>query len=479
MTKVLASTKAKVIAAAIAVFVLLVIAFVAVYFYYGARALPGATVAGEPVGGMTAEEIAVELNTQSASQQVTVVGVGDEPIEINMPETGVGVDVSKTVAAVFEPNQGFGSRVSGFFGGHEVEPVVVVNTEKFDIFLDEFGSDILQGATDGEVKYNKEQGIFVAADSASGLELEEDVFASQLVDAAQGLSNTTVEVELLEVAPAYPTEVLKAAAEKANGWLDLEITAQGNGEWVQAERGTVASWVKFEPVEGSIVPKIDREKVKAWVSDFAKTTNNEPVPGVQNVNSAGTVVATAVWGIQGHLANNVDDVVNGIADSLQSGDSHYAEFTYETAEPEYTTRLIADGAENLPYAAAPGEKWIDINLSSHQVIAYEGATVALTMPMISGAPDTPTITGEYSVYWMPELQTMKGKNADGTDYETPDVPWIMYFQGGYALHGAYWRSSFGYDAGSGGSHGCVNLPVDSARQLYNWTEIGTKVVSHY
>ena len=74
---------------------------------------------------------------------------------------------------------------------------------------------------------------------------------------------------------------------------------------------------------------------------------------------------------------------------------------------------------------------------------------------------------------------MRGNNADGTKYETPDVPWILYFHGGYATHGAYWRSSFGYDAGAGGSHGCVNMPVDSAKNLYDWANVGTKVISRY
>lgn len=51
-------------------------------------------------------------------------------------------------------------------------------------------------------------------------------------------------------------------------------------------------------------------------------------------------------------------------------------------------------------------------------------------------------------------------------YELRDVPWIQYFESGYALHGAYWHDVFGTPR----SHGCVNLSPIDARIVFNWTE---------
>jgi lipoprotein-anchoring transpeptidase ErfK/SrfK len=50
----------------------------------------------------------------------------------------------------------------------------------------------------------------------------------------------------------------------------------------------------------------------------------------------------------------------------------------------------------------------------------------------------------------------------------------MYFYSGYALHGAYWHNNFGHPM----SHGCVNLPVDVSKWMFEWAPIGTMVVSH-
>ena len=66
----------------------------------------------------------------------------------------------------------------------------------------------------------------------------------------------------------------------------------------------------------------------------------------------------------------------------------------------------------------------------------------------------------------------------GWDDCSKDVPWVTYFTGSYALHGAPWRNSFGW-SGEGGSHGCVNMPVSEAKWVYDWAPVGTTVVSHY
>jgi len=44
-------------------------------------------------------------------------------------------------------------------------------------------------------------------------------------------------------------------------------------------------------------------------------------------------------------------------------------------------------------------------------------------------------------------------------------PYTMYYSGNYAIHGTYWHHRFGTPV----SHGCINVAVDHARWLFNWT----------
>lgn len=60
----------------------------------------------------------------------------------------------------------------------------------------------------------------------------------------------------------------------------------------------------------------------------------------------------------------------------------------------------------------------------------------------------------------------------GEYYNVTNVPDVMYFTGvGHAFHGAYWHSNFSAVM----SHGCINLPLDVAAWLYDWTPMGTPV----
>ena len=53
---------------------------------------------------------------------------------------------------------------------------------------------------------------------------------------------------------------------------------------------------------------------------------------------------------------------------------------------------------------------------------------------------------------------------------------LWFREGGYAIHDAPWRSSYGPGTQAYGSHGCVNVPMPTMTTLYNWAEVGTKVI---
>ena len=121
-------------------------------------------------------------------------------------------------------------------------------------------------------------------------------------------------------------------------------------------------------------------------------------------------------------------------------------------------------AQNLLLAhqpAYPEEKWIEVNLNTQQITAWEGSTPVFTFIGSTGLPNTPTVLGEYNIYWKLESTVMAGP-----DYYLPEVPYTMYFYNGYALHGAYWHNNFGQPM----SHGCVNLDPGDAQQLFEWAD---------
>lgn len=120
--------------------------------------------------------------------------------------------------------------------------------------------------------------------------------------------------------------------------------------------------------------------------------------------------------------------------------------------------------------AASSGRWIDINLSSQTLTAYEGSTPVFST-LVSTGSTFPTPVGTYSILYHVQSQRMTGPG-----YDLPNVPWVMYFTNrGHAIHGAYWHNNFGQPM----SHGCVNMRPEEAQWLYDFTPNGAQVVVHY
>jgi lipoprotein-anchoring transpeptidase ErfK/SrfK len=113
--------------------------------------------------------------------------------------------------------------------------------------------------------------------------------------------------------------------------------------------------------------------------------------------------------------------------------------------------------------------WIDVDLSDQRLTAYEGQTPVKSYLVSTGLPQTPTPTGQYRI-WI-KLRT---DDMAGADYYIKDVPWVLYFHGGYGLHGVTWHANFGHPM----SHGCINQPNDMAEWLFNFSDVGTLVNVH-
>ena len=119
----------------------------------------------------------------------------------------------------------------------------------------------------------------------------------------------------------------------------------------------------------------------------------------------------------------------------------------------------------------PGEHWIDVDLATQTLIAYEGtrpvyATLVSSGRGAQGAP-TATPTGVHRV-WVKILASDMGNSArdDEEHYSLEDVPYVQFFDSAVALHGTYWHGDFGHMR----SHGCVNLAPLDAQWLFAFTE---------
>ncbi len=142
-------------------------------------------------------------------------------------------------------------------------------------------------------------------------------------------------------------------------------------------------------------------------------------------------------------------------------------------------RLLALGGATAAAALIPLEpaeakldapdtgKWIEVVLSKQRINAWQNGSIVLSSLVSTGRPATPTVRGRFKV-WTKLVST----RMRGPGYDLKNVPYTMYFHGGYGIHGAYWHNNWGRTM----SHGCVNEPIPFARQLFNWSYVGIPVI---
>lgn len=480
MLKVL-SLRTKWAIGVVSALVLLVVCAGVVYAAnYSGRALPGTSVAGTSVAGMTRDQVVSTVNQRADATNVTLTVEG-KTTKASLNEAGISVDADETADAAMKGSTSFPAFVSALFSERDIEPVVTVSEESIKKLAASANSTLTSEMKDASVIVAQDGQSFTVTPAQMGNGVSAEDVAAAVKQAGATLTSVTQDLSVHQMEPSITTENAQAAAEKANALLETNIEISDGIDTFSAERSDKVQWVEFlTKDDGSLdTPSISTVKVADWVNALAATTDVKPQNRVDNVDSSGNVLTVAREGKKGLKTNNTEQVTKDIIAAMTDGKAYEGLFHYDDVEPGSETKQVAEGTENLVYQAAEGEKWVDISLADNSVTAYVGGKVAGgPYYMVPGAPDTPTVTGTFHVYLKYDVQTMRGENADGTKYETEGVPWVTYFTGSYAMHGAPWRSSFGW-SGYGGSHGCVNMPVDAAKFIYDWTDMGDTVVVHY
>ena len=116
------------------------------------------------------------------------------------------------------------------------------------------------------------------------------------------------------------------------------------------------------------------------------------------------------------------------------------------------------------------DKRVEVNLTTQMLRAYEDDTLVYEFKISSGRK---TPQGTYRIWKKHRMKDMKvGMVVKNDFYVIEDVPYIMFYEGedmprerGFAIHGAYWHEEFGRPI----SHGCINMRVEEARMLFDWT----------
>ena len=121
---------------------------------------------------------------------------------------------------------------------------------------------------------------------------------------------------------------------------------------------------------------------------------------------------------------------------------------------------VIDRPEGIPADV----RWVHINLDEQTFVAYSGDVPRYVSLVSSGVESRATPSGLYRTQRKYITKTMRGPDEKAGRYRVEEIPWVMYYHGAYAVHGAYWHNQFGEVR----SHGCTNISPADARWLFYW-----------
>lgn len=255
---------------------------------------------------------------------------------------------------------------------------------------------------------------------------------------------------------------LKDLCNTMNACRDMSITYRfGEAEEV-LDGGDITSWLTGT-ADGQI--QVDQEKAAAYVKYLADTYDTAGKPRIFKTADGREVELNGPFGWKIDQAQETGALI-GMIQTAQS----------QTREPQYAV-AAADRTRDW------GSTYAEVDLTAQHVYMIKDDAVVWDAPCVTGdvAKGYATPDGIYSLTYKEKDRILRGKKkADGSyEYES-HVDYWMPFNGGIGFHDATWRAKFGGTIYLyGGSHGCINLPPEKAKLLYDYVYKGMPVICYH
>lgn len=214
---------------------------------------------------------------------------------------------------------------------------------------------------------------------------------------------------------------------------------------------------------------LDEAAVGQWTADLAEKYST--VGSTRSVTTPSGKTAEVSGGTYGWVIDAAAERT-ALLDHIKKGD-------ILSKEPAYTQRAASRSTQDW------GSTYLEVDLTTQHMWYIENGEVRLETDVVTGEPDPhmETPQGVYSILYTERDAVLVGEINPATGqplYKTGVRYWMPFTQQGHGFHDADWKSAFGGSVYTySGSHGCVNMPVDKAGELYAMLQTGTPVVIHY
>ena len=434
---------------------------------------PGTTVAGVPVGGMTPGAAADAVQNRLDETTIVLTGVdevsaGQLGASVSRAASGevavTGAELGATVNARALADDAFAAHPmwnpTAWFA-EPAEATITLDTATATAALREAAPLLYTEPTDAVLGFDAATATYVVTPAIDGQGVDVAAVREALQEAFdEGRTRVELAATTAPVTADTPTYVAQAGADRLNRMLDTAGFYVGAERTVPIDRALAASWITVTTdARGAFQYKADAAAIQQVVDTLPAAVDRAPVNATTITDSSGKALRDETAGVDGRALESTAGIAQDFATQLAAGNAVYE---LPVVQTPFTTTTLA--------------RRIEVDLGDQRVYLFENEAVVQSWYISSGLPGNDTDTGHFRI--SAKLRSQNMGNPDLTkapNYYTPNVPWVMYYNGDEALHGAYWHNNFGNRM----SHGCVNMPLGAAEFTFGWAPMGTEVWVHY
>ncbi|WP_296012394.1 L,D-transpeptidase family protein [uncultured Adlercreutzia sp.] len=452
--------------------VLALVYFVGVFVFMG-RFFPHTTIIGMDISGKTPEEVHQMFDDIMGDYSFKVEGPG---LNLTLRATDMGMSLdSQSIADDLLSEMNPWAWPYEVFQRHDDTDDLISTLENSKL-ADTLTAAVEEANAKGTapknatVAYDGDADAYVVVPEEEGNTLLADVVIDEVT---RGTVNFAPKVTLSDAVLARPTVTrddpsLAQARDEANKYLGGALTLTlGGAEKMSISADDIAEHitlgddlsVSFDPE-----PLVAEVKEQVNVMDTTGATRTYTRPDGKEITVKG--------GDYGWITDS-QATADAVREALTSGSGGTMAIT------------MKQNAAQAPDEAGRdfGTRYIDVDLTEQHARLYgDDGAVIWESDIVSGKPsdgrDTPQ--GTYYVKTNDGKSVLRGYKPDGTkDYETEVEYWMPFKDNSVGFHDAGWQPTFGGDwYVENGSHGCINLPPDKAKELHEVIEVGDVVIVH-
>ena len=459
------------------------------YFYGMAKTkdkfLPETYINGGNVGAMTVEEVTEFFQKKQAEKvpkNITIVKADGTSASIPGDKIGYNDNIAKSVESFFE-SQNHYFWFTSLLSKEEFELKV-----EYSYDLDKLDGEVQRRVVDTSLNDGSEDAYieksdkkFVIVEEVQGTKIDSSKQTELLEYIKEQISqgNTTVDISELDFyeKPEVVAEDLQETCDKLNAIVDITIAYDFDYTTETLEGETIIDWITVN--KRSKVPyTVDSDKVMEYVEQLAGKYDTYKKDRTFKSTSRGTILVKQGKGCYGWWIDQ-QKTCDALIEAIEAGENASLEPVYyvnPNSNYEYTCN-----EDWRTEKTDIGNTYIEVDLKKQHLWYYENGKLKFETDIVSGKPteERNTPEGVYKLWLKEKDKTLTGSNSTES-WETPVKYWNNISTIGVGLHDATWHSSFGGDRYKNyGSHGCINMPLEAAKYVYENIEIGTPCVMYW